>query len=51
MGRPADQEMTALEEIICYTHSSQEEGVYHSPRGQAGKPRGQLGGRGSEGEI
>ena len=26
MARPTDQEMTAIEEILCYTHRSQGEG-------------------------
>lgn len=31
MTRPTDQEMTAVEKIVCYTHRSQEKGAHMPP--------------------
>ena len=51
MVRPTGQEVIAVEKIICYTHSSQEEGAWHAMGGHMGRHQGRLGGRGSKGKM
>ena len=49
MVRPIEQEMIAIEMIVCY--SSRDEGTHHSMQGHTGKHQGQSGGRGSVGRL
>ena len=50
MGRSADQEMTAMEETVCYTHFSQAEGVHHSTGDTQGSTRASQEVKGLRGE-
>lgn len=36
MAKPKDQETTAIEKIVCYTHSSPKVGAYHAIEGHMG---------------
>lgn len=46
MVRPTDQEVTAFEKIVRYTHRSQEKGACHTIVGHTGKYQDHTGGRG-----
>lgn len=47
MARPTDQEVTADEKTVCYSHTSQRRGHFHCTR----RRWGQLGGREREGKL
>ena len=53
MARPIDQNMSAIENIVFYTPTSQEKGAHHTtPQvSYMGKHLGQSGGRGTEGNM
>ena len=49
--RSADQETTAIEKMVCYTHGSQEKRTYHATGGYMKKSWDRSGGREREERV
>lgn len=51
MVRPTDQEMIAIEKIVCYSHRSQKKGMRQAMQGHMGKHHSSQDAEGERGTM